>query len=55
MVFKKDLLALLDECEHGKNYGKLHLLYTTSYLPICSNVMYELTYTIRKIVFVVYR
>jgi hypothetical protein len=38
MAFKKDLLALLDECEHGKIYGKLHHLYTNSYLPICTSV-----------------
>jgi hypothetical protein len=38
MAFKKDLLELLDECEHGKIYGKLHHLYTNSYLPICTSV-----------------
>jgi hypothetical protein len=26
-IFKKDLLVLLDECEHGKLCGKLHHLY----------------------------
>jgi hypothetical protein len=44
MAFKKDLLALLDESEHGKIYGKLHDLYTNSYLPICSDIIYGLTY-----------
>jgi hypothetical protein len=38
MAFKKDLLALLDECEHGKIYGKLHHLYMNSYLPICTSI-----------------
>jgi hypothetical protein len=38
MVFKKDLVALLDKCEHGKIYGKLHHLYTNSYLPICTSI-----------------
>ncbi len=38
IAFKKDLLALFDECEHGKIYGKLHHLYTNSYLPICTSV-----------------
>jgi hypothetical protein len=40
MAFKKDLLALLDECGHRKIYGKLHHLHTNSYLPIYSDVMY---------------
>jgi hypothetical protein len=38
MAFKKDVLALLDECEHGRIYGKLNHLHTNSYLPICSNL-----------------
>ncbi len=45
MAFNKDLLALLDEYEHGKIYGKLHHLYSNSYLPICFDIMYGLTYT----------
>jgi hypothetical protein len=45
MAFEKDVLALLDESEHGKIYGMLNHLYTNSYLLICSNVMYGLTYT----------
>jgi hypothetical protein len=39
IAFKKDVLALLDESEHRKIYGKLHHLYTNLYLPICSNVI----------------
>ncbi len=35
MAFKKDLLALLDECEHGKIYGKLYQVCRNSYLRIC--------------------
>jgi hypothetical protein len=35
MAFKKDLLALLDECEHGKIYGKLYHVCMNSYLRIC--------------------
>jgi hypothetical protein len=35
MGFKKDLLALLDECEHGKIYGKLYHVCMNSYLRIC--------------------
>jgi hypothetical protein len=38
MAFKKDVLALLDESEHRKIYGKLHHLYTNSYLPIRSDI-----------------
>jgi hypothetical protein len=38
MAFRKDLLALLDECEHGKIYGKLHNLYTNSYSPIYTSI-----------------
>jgi hypothetical protein len=45
MAFMKDVLALLDESEHGKIYGKLHCLYTNSYLQICSDVIYGSTYT----------
>jgi hypothetical protein len=45
MAFKKDLLALLDEYEHGKIYGKLHNLNMNSYLPICIPFIYGLTYT----------
>jgi hypothetical protein len=53
MAFKKDVLALLDESEHGKIYGKIHHLYmnsyfpiyANSYLPIRSDVIYGLTYT----------
>jgi hypothetical protein len=45
MDFKKDVLLLLDESEHGKIYGKLHHLYMNSYLPIHSDVIHGLTYT----------
>ncbi len=45
MAFKKDVLALLEESKHGKIYGKLTHLYMKSYLPICSIVIYGLTYT----------
>ncbi len=38
MAFKKDQLALLVECEHGKIYGKLHYLYANSYLPLCTSI-----------------
>ncbi len=38
MAFKKDLLAPIDECEHGKIYSKLHHLYINSYLPICTSI-----------------
>jgi hypothetical protein len=45
MAFKKDVLALLNESENGKMYGKLNHLCTNSYLPIRSIVIYGLTYT----------
>ncbi len=31
MAFKKDLLPLLDECKHGKIYGKLYHICMNSY------------------------
>jgi hypothetical protein len=34
-AFKKDLLALLDECEHGKIYCKSCHVCMNSYLQIC--------------------
>jgi hypothetical protein len=35
MAFKKDVLALLDESENGKMYGKLNHVHTNLYIPIC--------------------
>ncbi len=34
MAFKNDLLALLDECEHEKIYGKMYHVCMNSYLQI---------------------
>jgi hypothetical protein len=55
MAFKKDVLALLDEFENEKMYGKLNHFYTNSYLPIRSTVIYGLTLTICITVLVMYR
>ncbi len=45
MAFKKDLFALLDECEHGKIYGKLLHSYTNSYYQFVPLLIHGLTYT----------
>ncbi len=38
MAFKKDLLELLDECEHRKIYSKLYHVCMNSYLKICISI-----------------